>query len=120
MYGAEWHHSNAYPASYNLPDLIIPTFDRYIMDMDMSKGLGINKIWRVRSAAHSHSHKWRHVAPAMHANNVLRNSYNTPTAMSAHNVLHNSLRRAVNHCGGAEQWPECVYILKVVYSELFQ
>jgi hypothetical protein len=29
-----------------------------------------------------------------------------------------SLRRAVNQCGCAvEQWPECVYILEVVYSE---
>jgi hypothetical protein len=28
-----------------------------------------------------------------------------------------SLRRKVNQCGCAEQWPNCVYILKVVYSE---
>jgi hypothetical protein len=60
-------------------------------DMDMSNGWGISKIWRVRSDAHSHSHKWRHAAAAMRANNVLRNSYNTrPLAMSAHNVLRNS------------------------------
>jgi hypothetical protein len=39
--------------------------------------------------------------------------------MRAHNMSCNSLRRAVNHYGCAEQWPECVYILKVVYSELF-
>jgi hypothetical protein len=59
----------------------------------------------------------------MRAHNVLCNSYNTPTAMRAHNVLCkllcNSLRRAVNQCGCAEQWPGCVYILKAVYSELF-
>jgi hypothetical protein len=57
----------------------------------MSNGWVINNIWRVRSDAHFHSHKWRHAAAAMPANNVLRNSYNTrPLAMRAHNMLCNS------------------------------
>jgi hypothetical protein len=50
---------------------------RVFFDMGMSNSWGINKIWRVRSDSHSHSHKWRHAAAAMRANNVLRNSYNT-------------------------------------------
>jgi hypothetical protein len=45
----------------------------------------------------------------MRAHNMLCNSF----------FLCNSLRRAVNRTGCEEQWPECVYILKVVYSELF-
>jgi hypothetical protein len=59
-------------------------------DMDMSNGLGISKIWyvsmrvRVRSDAQSHSHKWRHAAAAMRANNVLRNGYNTLPLLCAH------------------------------------
>jgi hypothetical protein len=53
------------------------------VDMDMSNGWGINKIWRVRSDAHSHSHKWRHAAAAVSANNVLRNSYNTRPLLCA-------------------------------------
>jgi hypothetical protein len=65
----------------------------YPADMDMSNGLGMSKIWcvsmrvRVRSDAHSHSHKWRYAAAAVHANNVLHNSYNTPTAMRTHTAM---------------------------------
>jgi hypothetical protein len=55
----------------------------WLFDMDMSNGWRINKIRRVRSDAHSHSHKWRHAAAAMRANNVLRNNYNTRPLLCA-------------------------------------
>jgi hypothetical protein len=65
----------------------------YPIDMDMSNGLRVCKIWRVsmrvrvRSDVHFHSHKWRHVAAAMHANNVLRNSYNTRPLLCARTAV---------------------------------
>jgi hypothetical protein len=67
------------------------------VDMDMSYGSWVSKIWcvsmkvRPHLSTHSHSHKWLHAAAAMQANNVLRNSYSTrPLAMRWHSTLRNT------------------------------
>jgi hypothetical protein len=77
-----WHNPSDRTMAQGLTQPLTEMSTKNI-DMDMSNGWGINKIWRVRSDAHFHSHKWRHAAAAMRANNVLRNSYNTRPLLCA-------------------------------------